>query len=93
MDDLKNGQIHQVDYIDDISKDFIDGGGRSFQSLLSHSVTILCSKQTTRLRYLLLSLLDNKWGKIIYRNIFQAKKRETAEYNMINICFYILLNK
>ena len=41
MDDLKMVEIHQVDYIDDISKGFVDGGDRSIQSLLRHSVTIV----------------------------------------------------
>ena len=35
---LKMVEIHQVDYIDDISKGFVDGGDRSIQSLLRHSV-------------------------------------------------------
>ena len=35
---LKMVKIHQVDYIDDISKGFVDGGDRSIQSLLRHSV-------------------------------------------------------
>ena len=35
---LKMVKIHQVDYIDDISKGFVDGGDRSIKSLLRHSV-------------------------------------------------------
>ena len=35
---LKMVEIHQVDYIDDISKGFVDGGDRSIQSLLRHIV-------------------------------------------------------
>ena len=38
---LKMVEIHQVDYIDDISKEFVDGGDRSIQSLLRHSVVII----------------------------------------------------
>ena len=32
-------EIHQVDYLDDISKGFVDGGDRSIKSLLRHSET------------------------------------------------------
>ena len=39
---LKMVEIHQRDYIDDISKEFVDGGDRSIQSLLRHSVPCLC---------------------------------------------------
>ena len=35
---LKMFEIHQVDYIDDISKGFVDVGDRSIKSLLRHSV-------------------------------------------------------
>ena len=35
---LKMVEFHQVDYIDDISKEFVDGGDRSIQSLLRYSV-------------------------------------------------------
>ena len=38
---LKMVEIHQVDYLDDISKGFVDGGDRSIQSLLRHSVWVL----------------------------------------------------
>ena len=36
---LKMVEIYQVDYIDDISKGFVDGGDRPIQSLLRHSVS------------------------------------------------------
>ena len=32
-------KIHQVDNIDDISKEFVDGGDKSIQYLLRHSVS------------------------------------------------------
>ena len=37
---LKMVEIHQVDFIDDISKGFVDGGDRSIKSLLRHSVNL-----------------------------------------------------